>query len=164
MLVRAFERLLFASRWLVAPFYVGLVLSLGFLGVTFFRELAEVALHVVDMKEEQALLAVLTLVDLLLVANLLVMVILAGYENFVSRIDVAPEDRPKWLETLDAGGLKQKLLGSIIAISGIQLLKLFFALDRTPDRDLAWAAGIHVVFVVSGLLVAWMERLGHREH
>jgi len=163
MLARRLERLLFASRWLVAPLYGGLTVALALLVVVFVKKLAGTAMGVLDLTSEQILLAVLSLVDLTLVANLLVMVVLAGYENFVSRLDLEDAaERPEWLDRLDAGGLKRKLLSSIIAISGIQLLTVFFEVERVPDRELAWSTAIHVVFVLSGLLVAWSDRIAER--
>ena len=123
------ERGLFASRWLMAPFYVGLVVALGALLVVFFQELFRELPQVSSMTPESAILMALTLIDLSLAANLLVIVILSGYENFVSKIDTAShEDRPDWMGTVDFSGLKMKLIASIVAISAIALLKAFLKL------------------------------------
>jgi uncharacterized protein (TIGR00645 family) len=156
------ERGLFASRWLMAPFYVGLVAALAALMVVFFKELAHELAHVMEMKPEDAILLALSLIDLSLAANLLVIVILSGYENFVSKIDTAShEDRPEWMGTVDFSGLKMKLIASIVAISAIALLKSFLKLTE-PDVPLdqprlMWLVIVHLSFVVSGVLLALMD-------
>ena len=154
------ERLLFASRWLLAPFYLGLVgaivVLLWYFGVEFLHLLA-VLIH----GGGSVVVSVLSLVDLVLVANLLIIIIFAGYENFVSKIDTGDnEDRPDWMGHVDFAGLKMKLIGSIIAISGIDLLKAFVAVDNPNNEQLAWKVGIHVTFVFSGLMFAIMDWLG----
>jgi uncharacterized protein (TIGR00645 family) len=156
------ERGLFASRWLMAPFYVGLVVALAALIVVFFQELGHEILHVLSMKPEDAILLALSLIDLSLAANLLVIVILSGYENFVSKIDTAShEDRPEWMGTVDFSGLKMKLIASIVAISAIALLKAFLKLTEpgTPldEPRLMWLVIVHISFVVSGVLLALMD-------
>ena len=154
------ERLLFASRWLLAPLYLGLVgaivVLLWYFGVEFLHLLA-VLIH----GGGSVVVSVLSLVDLVLVANLLIIIIFAGYENFVSKIDTGDnEDRPDWMGHVDFAGLKMKLIGSIIAISGIDLLKAFVAVGDTNNEQLAWKVGIHVTFVFSGLMFAIMDWLG----
>lgn len=157
---RNLERGIFASRWLLAPFYVGLIGSLVLLLIKFAQEFLHLAPRVLEMSETEALLGVLTLVDLSLAGNLLLMVIFAGYENFVSKIDAADHvDRPEWMGKIDYGGLKLKLITSIVAISAIQLLKAFMNVGAVGREDLAWMVGIHLVFVVSGVLLAFMDRL-----
>ncbi|PHY17171.1 TIGR00645 family protein [Caulobacter sp. BP25] len=158
------ERGLFASRWLMAPFYVGLVVALAALIVVFFQELAHELPGLLAMKPEDAILMALTLIDLSLAANLLVIVILSGYENFVSKIDTAShEDRPEWMGTVDFSGLKMKLIASIVAISAIALLKAFLKLTepgQTVDQvRLFWLVMVHLSFVVSGVLLAVMDWL-----
>ena len=156
------ERGLFASRWLMAPFYVGLVAALGVLIVVFFQELAHELPNVLSMKPEDAILLSLSLIDLSLAANLLVIVILSGYENFVSKIDIADDaDKPEWMGTVDFSGLKMKLIASIVAISAIALLKSFLTLTE-PDAPLdqarlMWLVIVHLSFVVSGVLLALMD-------
>jgi len=156
---RALERSIFQSRWLMAPFYIGLIICLFVLLVTFLRELATFASSILVARESDVILGALALVDLSLTGNLLLIVIFSGYENFVSRID--PEgypDWPEWITKIDFGGLKQKLIASIIAISAIQVLKAFMNLDKhLDDRSLAWLVGIHIVFVFSGLMLALTE-------
>ena len=161
------ERGLFASRWLMAPFYVGLVLALAALLVVFFQELFRELPHILSMKPEDAILMALTLIDLSLAANLMVIVILSGYENFVSKIDTAShEDRPDWMGTVDFSGLKMKLIASIVAISAIALLKAFLKLTEPgvalDQARLLWLVVVHLSFVVSGMLLAVMDWLNSR--
>jgi uncharacterized protein (TIGR00645 family) len=161
----AFERWLetglFRARWLMAPFYVGLVAALAVLIIVFFREAWVEFSHVMTMSPEGAILMVLSLIDLSLAGNLLLIVIFSGYENFVSKIDTGDhEDRPSWMGTVDFSGLKMKLIASIVAISAIALLKDFMKLaegEAIEDRHLAWLVGIHVTFVASGVLLALMD-------
>jgi uncharacterized protein (TIGR00645 family) len=160
------ERLLTASRWLLAPFFLGLALGLLILLIKFTQELYHLAVTALTISEPQAILGVLSLVDLALTGALVLIVIFSGYENFVSRIDqTRARDWPSWMGSIDFTALKIKLLGSIVAISAIQLLKQFMSITSTSDRDLWWSAGIHVVFVVSSVLLALSDRLsaGHVE-
>ena len=160
-----FERVLFAPRWLMAPMYLGLIGALVMMVVVFLRQVAYYVPQALTMSAETAILASLSLIDLTLAANLLLIVIFSGYENFVSKLDLdAQHERPSWMGTVDFSGLKMKLIASIVAISAIDLLKRFMELGRpgiTPlgDRELRWLVIIHVVFVVSGLLMAAMDWL-----
>jgi uncharacterized protein (TIGR00645 family) len=160
------ERGIFASRWLMAPMYLGLIVALAMLAVVFVRDLVHYASLVFSMNAEDAILAVLTLVDLTLAGNLLLIVLFSGYENFVSKLDIADtEDRPSWMGTVDFSGLKMKLIASIVAISGIDLLKRFMAIgDARPEAafsepHLFWLVIIHLTFVISGVLLALMDWL-----
>jgi len=172
------ENLIFNSRWLLAPFYLGLVIGIGMLLVKFGQELFHVLPKVLTASESEVVLAVLALVDLSLVANLLLIVIFSGYENFVSKIKVAQgaEDRPSWMGKVDFSGLV-KVIASIVAISAIELLKGFVnlgvilnsagdmpAIWSEADQALAWKVGIHVVLIVSGVLFAYMDSLSERTH
>lgn len=170
---RGFERGLFASRWLMAPMYLGLVVCLGLLVVVFLRELAYYLPKTLAMTTEQAILVVLTLIDLSLAANLLLTVLFSGYENFVSKLDIKDTvDRPGWMGTVDFAGLKMKLIASIVAISGIHLLKVFMEVGEAPavgtvsrpldEPQLFWLVIIHLTFVVSGVLLAVMDWLAAR--
>ena len=162
---RILERFIFASRWVLAPFYVGLIVALAMLLVKFAQELLHVAPAVFSMSETAVILAILTLIDLSLAGNLLLMVIFAGYENFVSRIDTGDsEDRPDWMGKVDFSGLKLKLIASIVAISGIHLLRTFMNVAETSDREIMWMLAIHGIFVVSGVLLAWMDLLVEKAH
>jgi uncharacterized protein (TIGR00645 family) len=152
------EVVMFGSRWLLAPMYLGLVLGLTFLLVKFGQETWHLASHIMDLGERDVILGILALVDLTLVANLMIMVIFAGYENFVSKIDVANhEDRPDWMGKVDYSGLKLKLIGSIVAISAIDILRAFMNIEKMTDNALHWMIIIHVVFILSGVLFALMD-------
>ena len=163
-LEEGFERGLFASRWLMAPMYFGLVLALAMLTFIFCRELLYYLPQVVTMTSDKSILVVLTLIDLTLAANLLLIVLFSGYENFVSKMDIsAEEDKPDWMGTVDFSGLKMKLIASIVAISAIHLLKRFMEIG-VPEADaiygnqeLMWFVIIHMSFVFSGIILAGMD-------
>jgi uncharacterized protein (TIGR00645 family) len=160
---RFLEQVIFKSRWLLAPVYVGLTAVLLILVVKFVQELAHIVPSILDVPEEQIVLAALTLVDIALVGNLILMVVFAGYENFVSKIDTKDHvDRPDWMGKVDMSGLKIRLIASIVAISSIQVLKAFFNVHDYSDRHLAWMVGIHVMFVVSGVLLALMDWIAEK--
>lgn len=165
------EVLMFNSRWLLAPFYLGLVVSIALLLIKFGQEFFHMLPTIFAMSESEVILAILTLVDMSLVANLLIIIIFSGYENFVSKIDTAGhEDRPSWMGKVDFSGLKVKLIASIVAISAIELLKAFVNVSNigvasdvatwtVADKQLAWKVGIHFVLIVSGVLFAVMDRV-----
>ena len=161
---RVLEKGLFESRWLLAPFYVGLVFSLAMLLVAFVRELLSWLPDILTMDSEQVILSVLTLIDLSLAGNLVLIVIFSGYENFVSKIDTqGSEDRPSWMGTLDFSGLKMKLIGSIVAISVISLLRAFVRLTESgvalDERKILWLILLHLTFLASGVMFALMDWL-----
>lgn len=157
------EKVIFQSRWLLAPIYLGLVCSLAVLMVKFVQGFLHMLPHVLEWTDDQVVVGVLELVDLSLAGNLLLMVIFAGYENFVSKINTANnEDRPSWMGTVDFSGLKLKLIASIVAISGIHILKLFMEIHEVDKGELFWLLVIHGTFVVSGLLLAVMDRVAER--
>ena len=173
------ESLIFNSRWLLAPFYLGLVLSIVLILVKFIQEFLHIIWPIGNfflVKESELILAVLTLVDVSLVANLLIIIIFSGYENFVSKIDTADhEDRPEWMGKVDFSGLKVKVIASIVAISAIELLKAFVNvgaqieaakdLALTPlewtqaDKAIGWKVAIHLILVISGVLFAFMDKV-----
>jgi uncharacterized protein (TIGR00645 family) len=153
------ERFLFNSRWLLAPFYVGLVFGLALLLYHFVVEFIHFATIIPQATERDVILGLLSLIDLSFTGNLVVIVIFSGYENFVSKINVSDHDRPEWMTKVDFGGLKQKLATSIVAISAIELLKGFMNIDKYDTTRLAWLAGIHVVFLFSLLVVVLADRL-----
>ena len=159
---RGFEALIFNSRWLMAPFYLGLVVSLAVLLLKFGMMLWEFILHAPGAKESDIILGVLSLIDVSLTGNLILIVVFSGYENFVSRIDPGGHpDWPEWMTKVDFAGLKQKLLASIVAISAIQVLKAFMNIDAAFDaQKLGWLVGVHLVFVVSTLVLALSDRWG----
>jgi uncharacterized protein (TIGR00645 family) len=161
-----FEQGLFASRWLMAPMYLGLVVSLAMMAIVFLKELAYYVPQAFTMTADQGILAVLTLIDLTLAANLLLIVLFSGYENFVSKLDIIDTtDRPDWMGKVDFSGLKMKLIASIVAISGIHLLKVFMSLGKplsnytVTNETLMWMVIVHLTFVLSGVLLALMDWL-----
>lgn len=160
-IVHMMEVVLFRSRWLLAPLYLGLVGALGLLGYRFILEFWHMAKHAGSVPAHTFTLELLALLDLTLLANLILMVIFAGYENFISRIDAArgSEDRPHWMGTIDFSGLKIKLIGSLVAISVIELLKDFIELSGAEKvhEGTVWRVLIHLTFVVSGVLFALMD-------
>src|ERR1700760_3429129 len=159
---RGLEALLFNSRWLMAPFYLGLVVSLAALLYKFVMLVWEFILHVPAAKESDIILGVLSLIDVSLTGNLILIVVFSGYENFVSRIDPGDHlDWPDWMTKVDFAGLKQKMLASIVAISAIQVLKAFMNIDVALDATkMGWLVGVHLVFVVSALILALSDRWG----
>ena len=160
---KVLESLIFKARWLMAPFYLGLALSLVVLLIVFINEFVHFFSGGVRFDETSIILLVLTLIDLSFTGNLLIMVIFSGYENFVSKIDVGHhEDKPKWMGTVDFSGLKLKLISSIVAISGIQLLKIFFDLKDYTKEEIYLFIAVHVTFVISGVLLALMDYIASK--
>jgi uncharacterized protein (TIGR00645 family) len=158
----ALERVLFASRWILAPFYLGMVVALISILVVFAREEVTELAHIQTFDGEHVLLFALSLIDLSLTGNLVLIVIFAGYENFVSRMHTTShEDRPRWMGTVDFSGLKIKLVASIIAISAIALLRAFLPLGEpevpVDESRLRWMVIIHLTFVASGVLLSTMD-------
>ncbi len=156
------ETFLFQSRWLLAPFYIGLVISLLLLLIHFVVQLFMFVVKIHIASESEVILGVLALIDLVLVGNLVLIVIFSGYENFVSRIEIESHDRPEWMTKVDFGGLKMKLMSSIVAISAIQVLKAFMNIGSYDDKKLWWLAGIHVVFLGSMLVIAISDRVSEK--
>ena len=157
---RLFERVIFGSRWLLAPFYLGLTASLVALLVKFVLKTVDLFLHAASAGGEDIILGILGLIDLSLMGNLLLMVIFGGYESFVSRLDIeGHEERLAWMGRIGFGDLKLKLMASIVAISAIRLLEAFMNAEHLSDRELGWLLGIHMAFVLSGVLLALMDRI-----
>jgi uncharacterized protein (TIGR00645 family) len=158
-LERLIESCLFASRWLLAPIYLGLSIGLLLLLATFAMEMFDLVQHFSE--GDRLITGLLALLDFSLMANLVLMVMLAGYENFVSRLDLhSHTDRPEWMGHIGFGEIKMKLITSIVAISAVHLLENFMNVDEIPDRVLAWRAGLRGLFIVSGVMFAFMDRLG----
>ncbi len=158
MFERQLEKTIFASRWLMAPFYVGLIVSLLLLMIKFVQYLVALLPKLFSMSESEIILSVLSLIDLSLAGNLLMIVIFSGYENFVSKLDVGEHvDRPDWMGKVDFGGLKLKLIASIVAISGIHLLKAFMDIHHLDKEEVLWMVVLHLAFVISGVLLALMD-------
>lgn len=167
---RRLEAALFASRWLLAPFYLGLALALlvllGVFGVDLWSELVHLFSLSPGKMAEGGIVMALSLIDLTLTASLLIIVILSGYENFVSRIRTADDsDRPEWMGTIDFAGLKMKLMASIVAISAVALLKSFLVVADEgvhDERALMWQVAIHLTFVFSSVTLALMDFISSR--
>jgi len=154
------ERLMYASRWLLAPIYFGLSLALLALSIKFFQELYHFLPHIFDVDETDLILKLLTLIDLTLVASLTVIVMFSGYENFVSQLNLNDDaEKLDWLGTHDYGSLKMKVAASIVAISSIHLLKIFMNVQATDNDKLMWYVLIHLTLVISALCMALMEKL-----
>jgi len=160
-----FELFIFNSRWLLAPFYLGLIAGIGLLLVKFAKAFVAALPVVFGGSSGEAMIAILTLVDITLVANLLLIIIFAGYENFISKIDTHDhEDRPDWMGHVSFSDLKLKLIGSIVAISGIELLKYFVNVGQHNEHDLMWVVIIHLTLVFSGVMFALMDRISGAHH
>jgi uncharacterized protein (TIGR00645 family) len=156
------ERVILNSRWLLTPLYLGLILVVVALGITFFRELWHLFAVIMTATESDVVLMVLALVDVVLVANLLVMVVISGYENFVSDISVEPgDDKPSWLGKIDAGNLKVKVAAAIVAISSIHLLRAFLNVNEVTNDKIILLMVMHLVFVLSALLLAYLDRISN---
>jgi uncharacterized protein (TIGR00645 family) len=165
------EAVLFSSRWLLAPFFLALIVALVALMTKAFQHTYHLFEHILAATETTVVLDSLSLIDLSFTGALVVLVIFSGYENFVSRIDHADEpDRgashaagqaswPQWMREIDFNGLKLKLVSSIVAISAIQTLRVLLDAANRSDRELGWTVGIHLGFVVSAVLLAWMDRI-----
>lgn len=154
------ERLMYASRWLMAPIYLGLSLVLMALGIKFFQEVWHVLSDVLIMKEADLILVILSMIDITLVGGLIIMVMLSGYENFVSRLDIDDgEEKLGWLGKVDSGSLKNKVAASIVAISSIHLLKVFMDTPNIPNDKIMWYLFIHITFVVSAFAMGYLDKL-----
>ena len=150
------ERVMFGGRWLLAPLYVGLLLSLIPLLIRFFKDFIAFAINTQTANMHIVTLGILELLDSVLLGNLVLIMIFAGYENFVSKINIAEtsEDRPHWMGRVDYSGLKIKLIGSLVAISVIELLKDFLIEGEIDSHRETWRIVIHITFVISGVLFA----------
>jgi uncharacterized protein (TIGR00645 family) len=162
-IVNTVEAIIFYSRWLLAPLYLGLVAALLILMFDFFKVFGVFVLSLQSANQNDVILGVLSLIDVVFTANLVLIVIFSGYENFVSQIstdDGEKDSRPLWMSRVDFGGLKQKLITSIVAISAVEVLKAFMNIDHYDTTKLGWLVGIHIVFLGSMLVVALADRLG----
>lgn len=157
---KAFEKLMYSSRWIMAPIYLGLSLVLVALGVKFFQEIFHIIPNIWKIKEVELVLVTLSLIDIALVGGLIVMVMFSGYENFVSRLDIGDnDDKLGWLGKLDAGSLKNKVAASIVAISSIHLLKVFMNTENIPNDKIKWYLLIHITFVLSAFAMGYLDKI-----
>jgi len=154
------ESIILASRWLLVAFYIGLGLALALYAVTFVFKIWDFASHMIDMDETETILKILGLIDAALIASLVVMVIISGYENFVSRFD--NEDDVHWLGQIDAGSLKIKVASTIVAISSIHLLQIFLNVPQYTDNQIMWYTLLHLTFIVSALFLALIDRISKK--
>ncbi|WP_438750079.1 TIGR00645 family protein [Pararhizobium sp. O133] len=152
------ERIILSSRWLLVIFYLGLVAALALYGVSFAYKFYKIAIMVFAYDEADMILAMLGLIDAALVASLIVMVMISGYENFVSRFDEADAE-VSFLGKLDSGSLKIKVASSIVAISSIHLLQIFLNTQQYTNDQLMWATIMHLAFVVSALMLGFLEQI-----
>lgn len=157
---RTFERLMYATRWIMAPIYLGLSLVLFILAIKFFQEVIHIFPLIFSMKEVDLILVTLTLVDLALVGGLIVMVMFSGYENFVSKLNIDEADEKlTWLGQLDSNSLKSKVAASIVAISSIHLLKIFMGLKGLENEIIMWYVIIHLTFVLSAFTMGYLDKI-----
>ena len=155
---KTIEHGLFASRWLMAPFYIGLAIALAGLTYSFIEELWHFIIHVPSSSQTDVILGALSLIDLSLAGNLILIVIFSGYENFVSKFDIEDhKDQPNWKGSVDFNTLKLKLISSMVAISGIHLLKIFMSDSPLDITNFKWLLITHITFIVSGVLLAIMD-------
>ncbi|WP_430458465.1 TIGR00645 family protein [Rheinheimera sp.] len=154
------EKLMYASRWLMAPIYLGLSLVLIALGIKFFQEIFHILPNIFAIKEVDLILVVLSLIDLALVGGLIVMVMFSGYENFMSRLDIdESSEKLTWLGKVDSGSLKNKVAASIVAISSIHLLKIFMDTPNIDNDKIMWYLLIHITFVLSAFVMGYLDKL-----
>lgn len=157
---RLIEKTMYRSRWLLAPIYLGLTLALLALGIKFFQEVFHLLPHVVEMAEADMILVVLSLIDIAMVGGLIVMVMMSGYENFVSQLDVDEnEEKLSWLGKMDTSSLKMKIAASIVAISSIHLLKIFMNATNIDNDKLLWYVIMHLTFVASAFAMGALDRV-----
>lgn len=162
---RFVENLLYSSRWLLAPIYFGLSLAVLALAIKFFQEVFHLLPHVFAIAEAELILVILSLIDMALVGGLLVMVMISGYENFVSQLDIdESKEKLNWLGKMDSGSLKMKVAASIVAISSIHLLKIFMNAQNVPDGKLLWYVVIHLTFVLSAFAMGYLDKMTKHTH
>ncbi len=165
MVEKYFEKMLFASRWLLAPIYLGLSLGLFALAIKFFEEILHVLPNLLVISETELILVILSMIDIALVGGLIVMVMFSGYENFVSTIDTDEGDEKlNWLGKLDSGTLKLKVAASIVAISSIHLLRAFMNIEAINNDKLMWYVIVHMTFVFSALLLGVLDKMAFASH
>jgi uncharacterized protein (TIGR00645 family) len=154
------ENLIYSSRWILAPVYVGLSLGLLALTIKFFQEILHVLPHILTVNENDLILLLLSLIDMTLVGGLLIMVMLSGYENFISQLEIS-EDKEKlnWLGKMDSGSLKNKVAASIVAISSIHLLRIFMEVNTIDNSKLVWYVVLHLTFVLSAFVMGYLDKM-----
>ena len=160
-----FEFFIFWSRWVQAPMYGGLVIASMLFTYKFAVELYHLTHDIHVATEEKVMLMILTLIDMVMVSNVLLMIIIGGYATFVSKLNIGKhEDRPAWLQTMDPGTLKVKLSASLVGVSGVHLLKGFVNVDNLTEHHLMWQTIIHAIFLLSAIGLAFSEKVLHQAH
>jgi uncharacterized protein (TIGR00645 family) len=155
-------RIIFLSRWLQVPLYIGLIFAQGLYAYRFILEVYDLIVHGAGRPETEVMISVLGLIDIVMISNLLIMVIVGGYETFVSRLNLEGHpDRPEWLDQANASTLKIKLALSLITIASIHLLETFINADQQSDHAIMWQVIIYIAFVVSAVVMAWIDRMSH---
>ena len=163
MMERLLENAMYASRWLLAPVYFGLSLTLVALSIKFFQEILHVLPNIFAVTEADLVLTLLSRIDMALVGGLLVMVMFSGYENFVSQLDITEgKEKLSWLGKMDATSLKNKVAASIVAISSIHLLRVFMDAKNVPDNKLMWYVIIHLTFVLSAFVMGYLDKISKK--
>lgn len=151
---------MYASRWIMAPVYLGMSLILLALAIKFFQELYHFFPHILELPDSEITLKLLTFIDLALVGSLTVIVMFSGYENFVSRMDIeSSTEKLGWLGTHDYGSLKTKVTSSIVAISSIHLLKIFMNVEVTANDKLLWYVIVHLALVISAFFMGYLDKI-----
>jgi len=159
-LEHSMERIMYASRWILAPVYIGMSLALIALFIKFFQELYHFLPFILEMSDSNLVLTLLSLIDLSLVGSLMVIVMFSGYENFVSRLDIGDNaEKLDWLGTHDYTSLKMKVATSIVAISSIHLLKVFMNIDATQNDKILWYVLVHLTLVVSAFMMGYLDKM-----
>lgn len=154
------ERVMYASRWIMAPVFLGMSLILLALAIKFFQELYHFVPHILEVDDGQVILKLLTFIDLTLIGSLTLIVMFSGYENFVSRLDIGSEaEKLDWLGTHDYGSLKMKVATSIVAISSIRLLKVFMEVENTDNDKMLWFVVIHLTLVLSAFIMGYLDKI-----
>ncbi len=157
------EKCMYLSRWLLAPVYLGLSFALLMLSILFFKEVFHTLPMILTMQESDLILLILSLIDMSLVGGLIVMVMISGYENFVSELDIENVEKLSWLGTMDSSSLKMKVAASIVAISSIHLLRVFMNLTNIDNSKIFWYVIVHLTFVVSAFIMGVLDKLSHSD-
>lgn len=159
------ERVILATRWMLAPLYLGMCASMAVFVIKFFQELFHLLSNVMHSSEAEWIIGILALIDNVLVANLVVMVLISGYETFVSPINIEnPEDRPGWLNKLDPGTVKIKFASSVVGISLVHMLAVYLKMGEYDAQHMLWQAVFHSLFVLTALLLAFVDNVASSKH
>ncbi len=163
--LKPISAIIFTSRWLQLPLYLGLIVAQAVYAGIFLKEVAHMVMHATELTEVTIMLLVLSLIDVVMVSNLLIMVIIGGYETFVSRLGIEGHpDEPEWLDHVNAGLLKVKLAMALISISSIHLLKTFIEANQKSNDTIMWQVIIHCAFLLSALVMAWVDKISSHAH